>query len=98
MDVPASVTVTVEGQALVLHLGASDQSIELLAADIRRVRLTGWSYDFFRAAIELRDPFEVVDHFDIVLGSEEEYWIKAFGKMCKEKLGSIVVSSEELPF
>jgi hypothetical protein len=91
-DLPASVTVTVEGQALVVHRDELDESIELPAAEIRRLRLTGWSYDFYRAAIELRDPYEVVDHFDIVVGSDDEYWIRALAKMCCEKLAILVDS------
>jgi hypothetical protein len=94
---PTPVTVTVQDQSLLIRIDRTETCIELRAADIPRVTLNDWSSSDHTATIELRDPYEVVDHFNIVLGSADGYWIKAFGKMCSDKL-AILVDSIDCPF
>jgi hypothetical protein len=97
LRLPVSVTLSVDDGNLVLQVDKSDKRFELRVPEIHRILVDGWSDGHRTAIIEYKDPFEVVESFYLTLGSPDHYWIKAFAKLCREKLG-IRIESEEVPF
>ena len=88
---------SVENGALIMQIANSEQRFVLRGAEIVRVVVDGWLASEHTATIEYKDPFEVVPHFNIIVGSPDHYWIKAFAKMCRDKL-NIQIERDECPF
>jgi hypothetical protein len=94
---PAAVTLSADDGALVMAVDNSEERFELRVSEIRRIVTDGWTDAHYTATIVYKDPYEVVESFYITVGSHDQYWIMAFAKMCKGKLG-ILIESDEVPF
>jgi hypothetical protein len=58
LSLPAKVTVTVEGQSLIIQVDGSDQCIELAAPEIPRIITGGWCKEFHTATVPI-DPLPI---------------------------------------